>query len=86
MRRRRWPQRQNKPGSCTRTAPSLSSHSGALPRGRSIHGTGRMYLWGGPLTLALTKELPFSEHGGAWGPWFSTSWGSGKVQYIPYQL
>lgn len=36
--------------------------------------------------LALTKELRFSEHGGAWGPWFSTSAGSGKVQYIPYQL
>lgn len=36
--------------------------------------------------LALTKELPCSERGGAWGPWFSTSRGLGKVQYIPYQL
>lgn len=23
--------------------------------------------------LALTKELPFSEHSGAWGSWFSPS-------------
>lgn len=43
----------------------LSSHSEALPQGRRIQGTGGAYLWGGPLMLALTKELPFSEHGGA---------------------
>lgn len=29
--------------------------------------------------LGLTKELPFPEHGGAWGPWFSTFWGSGEA-------
>lgn len=29
--------------------------------------------------LALTKELPFSEHSGAWDSWFSPSGGSREV-------
>lgn len=30
--------------------------------------------------LALTKELPFSEHSGAWGSWFSPSGGRERYQ------
>lgn len=33
--------------------------------------------------LALTKELPFSEHSGAWDSWFSPSGGRERYQYTP---
>lgn len=68
MRRRRRPQRPNKPGFYTGTVPSLSSHSEALAQGRSTQGpSGRTHLWRGPLMLGLTKELLCPEHSGARG-------------------
>lgn len=43
MRRRRWPQRQNKPGA----APSLSSHSEALPEADPPGAKRHIHLWEG---------------------------------------